>query len=91
MFVRRSNMTKIVVIADAQGKFLGAVRPDPFRTSSGKVLRFVAHPRHRHYPIEVDSAVLRLPANELGKVLRERLRESRAAEEGQSLETKAPE
>jgi hypothetical protein len=89
--MRKTDMAKLIVIADAQGKFLAAVRPDPFRTSSGKVLRFVPHPRHKHYPIEVDPAVLRLPSNELGKVLRERLRQSRGAEGAQPSEANAPE
>ena len=69
-------MAKLVVITDMNGRFLGAVRPEPFRTSSGKVLRFVPHPRHKHYSVEVDSSAFRLPAPELGKLLRERLRDS---------------
>ena len=73
-------MAKIGVIADPKGRLLGAVRAEPFRTSSGKLLRFVAHPRHKHYPMEVDSAVLRMPAGEMGKYLRDRLREARETE-----------
>lgn len=83
-------MTKIIVITDTHGKFLAAVRPDPFRTSSGKVLRFVPHPRHNHYEMEVDAAIFRLPSPELGRVLRERLREARVAESPQLSELNAP-
>jgi hypothetical protein len=69
------EMAKLVVITDMQGKLLGAVRSEPYRTSNGKVIRFVPHPRHKHYPLEVDERVLQLSANELGKFLRARLNE----------------
>lgn len=74
-------MAKIVVITDTNGRLLGAVRSEPFRTSDGKLLRFVAHPRHKHYPMEVDARTLCLPASEVGKFLRDKLREVKEAEE----------
>jgi hypothetical protein len=67
-------MAKLSVITDAKGNLLGAVRADTFKTSDGKSLEYRAHPNYKHHVIEVDEKLLKGPARELGKHLRENLK-----------------
>jgi hypothetical protein len=63
-------MAKLTVITDKNGKLMGAVRSEPFKTSDGKHLEFRPHPDYKHHIVEVDEKLLKGPASELGKVLR---------------------
>jgi hypothetical protein len=63
-------MAKLNVITDSNGKLVGAVRAEPFKTKEGKNLEFRPHPDYKHHVIEVEDHVLKGPASELGKMLR---------------------
>jgi hypothetical protein len=67
-------MAKISVITDAKGNLLGAVRADSFKTGDGKTLEYRAHPDYKHRVMDVDEKLLKGPAKELGKHLRENLK-----------------
>ncbi len=63
-------MAKLNVITDANGKLVGAVRADSFKTSDGKTLEFRPHPQHKHRVMDVDDKLIKGPASELGNYLR---------------------
>jgi hypothetical protein len=67
-------MAKLSVIADKNGKLLGAVRSGPAKTKDGRTLQFRPHPEHKHVEMEVDDRLLRGPAAELGRFIREKLK-----------------
>ncbi len=67
------KMAKLSVITDAKGNLLGAVRADSFKTGDG-ALEYRAHPNYKHHVMEVDEKLMKGPAKELGKHLRENLK-----------------
>jgi hypothetical protein len=69
-----SKMGNLSVITDANGKLLGAVRTEPFKTKNGKNLEFRPHPDYKHRAMEVDEKLLKGPASELGTFLRSKMK-----------------
>ena len=67
-------MAKLSVITDVNGNLLGAVRTEPFKTSSGASLEFRPNPNYKHHVMDVDDQLLRGPASELGRVLRAKVK-----------------
>jgi hypothetical protein len=67
-------MAKLNMITDADGKLLGAVRAESFKTKDGKNLEFHPHPNFQHRMMDVDDKLLKGPASELGTYLRSNMK-----------------
>lgn len=67
-------MAKLSVITDKHGKLLGAVHSGSMKTKDGRTLQHRPHPDHKHVEIEVADQLLRGPAADLGRFLREKVK-----------------